>query len=946
MRSSRDSLDQSPNYEPLNPEVYKDIVWHSPVGIFTSTPAGRFTFANPAMARIYGYPSPAAMIDSITDISTQVYVNSAEREQFQRKIRELGELINHEYLHLRRDGSMFWVSLNARAIYDQHGNLTHYHGFSTDITERKNAASFIESRERYLQKILETSEEGFWVVNATGLLQEVNQTYCAMSGYSHEELLGLAIADLEALETPGETAARINRIKTNGAEIFESLHRRKDGTIYPVEISVTWLDQDGGQMVCFCRDITARKLADEALRKSEERFSLAMKASKDGIWDWDLTTGYIYCSPALTSMLGYDSTDVIEHADQWQDLIYPEDRQRAYQANLDCVNNLTDSFEIEYRLKTSNGGWKWILGRGEAVYRDASGKALRVIGTHLDITERKQAEELLTRQQRSLMLSSRIANVFLTSSRDEIFADVLDVILKALDSRFGYFGYIDETGDLICPSMTRDAWEQCQIPGKSVVFPRSCWGGLWGESLLEKQTVIANENLQLPEGHVTLENALAVPIVYADNLIGQFVLANKVGGYDKHDRELLESTAAQTAPILFAMQEEARRKTLHEKLEEQLRQAQKMESVGRLAGGVAHDFNNMLGVILGHTEMALDETDPETPVHASLQVVEQAAKRSAALTRQLLTFARKQTVAPKVIDLNDTVEGMLNMLRRLIGEDIDLFLKPGSGLQPVKVDPSQIDQLLANLCVNARDAIAGVGKITIETASATFDEAYCAEHLGSVPGEYVLLAVSDDGCGMDQETLGHIFEPFFTTKEQGKGTGLGLASVFGMVKQNKGFINVYSEPNQGTTFKIYLPRHEKSAKGQEQATILPAERGQETILLVEDEPAILEMTTMMLTRLGYTVLPANTPREAIRLADEYQGRIDLLMTDVVMPDMNGRDLAANLLAHYPDLKRLFMSGYTANVIAHHGVLDEGVHFIQKPFSMKDLGGKLRKALEG
>ncbi len=383
-----------------------------------------------------------------------------------------------------------------------------------------------------------------------------------------------------------------------------------------------------------------------------------------------------------------------------------------------------------------------------------------------------------------------------------------------------------------------------------------------------------------------------------------------------------------------------------EKLEAQFQQAQKMESIGRLAGGVAHDFNNMLGVILGHTEMALEEVDPAQPLFADLQEVRKAAERSADLTWKLLTFARKQTVAPKVLDLNETVEGMLKMLRRLIGEDIDLLWKPGRNLRPVKVDPSQIDHLLANLCVNARDAIAGVGKITIETDLAVFDEAYCADHAELlVPGEYVLLAVSDNGCGMDQETLGHLFEPFFTTKELGKGTGLGLASVYGMVKQNNGFINVYSEPGQGTTIKVYLPRHAaRRAPLTEKASGRPAERGHETILLVEDEPAILKMTKMMLERLGYVVVGAKTPGEAIRLAHEHSGRIDLLMTDVVMPEMNGRDLAGNLLSFYPGIKRLFMSGYTVNVIAHHGVLDKGVHFIQKPFSRKELAAKVREAL--
>ena len=383
------------------------------------------------------------------------------------------------------------------------------------------------------------------------------------------------------------------------------------------------------------------------------------------------------------------------------------------------------------------------------------------------------------------------------------------------------------------------------------------------------------------------------------------------------------------------------------RLEAQLHQAQKMESVGRLAGGVAHDFNNMLAVILGHAELALIKIGPEQPFHADLEEIRKAAERSANLTRQLLAFARKQTITPKVLDLNETVEGMLKMLRILIGEDIDLAWLPGKGAGPVKVDPSQIDQILANLCVNARDAIAGVGRITIETNTTTFDEGYHSHHLDFEPREYVQLIVSDNGCGMDKETLANVFEPFFTTKEEGKGTGLGLATVYGIVKQNKGFINVYSKPGKGTTFTIYLPRHEGVAQVQEEGAAELALGGHETILLVEDEPAILNIARMMLLRLGYTVLAASSPREASRLAEEYaSSKIHLLVTDVVMPDMNGPDLARNLVSVYPHLKSLFISGYTADVVAHYGVLDKGVHFIRKPFSIKELAAKVRETMDG
>lgn len=384
----------------------------------------------------------------------------------------------------------------------------------------------------------------------------------------------------------------------------------------------------------------------------------------------------------------------------------------------------------------------------------------------------------------------------------------------------------------------------------------------------------------------------------------------------------------------------------NKKLQEQLTQARKMESVGRLAGGVAHDFNNMLGVILGRAEMALEQLNPTQPLYTDLQEISMAAKRSADLTQQLLTFARKQTVAPQVLDLNKTVEKMITMLRRLIGEDINLVWLPGANLSPVRMDPSQIDQILANLCVNARDAISDMGEVTIKTDMVTFDENYCAAHAGYLPGKYALLSVSDNGNGMDNETLPLLFEPFFTTKEVGKGTGLGLATIYGIVKQNNGFINVESEPGKGATFDIYLPSYDgKISKTPKETGASKTERGHETILLVEDEPMILNMTRKVLKRQGYNVLHATSPFDALLQAKEHAQEIHLLITDVVMPEMNGRDLAEKLVPIVPSLKCLFMSGYTADVIAHHSVLDEGVHFIQKPFSLKDLTAKVRETLD-
>lgn len=444
----------------------------------------------------------------------------------------------------------------------------------------------------------------------------------------------------------------------------------------------------------------------------------------------------------------------------------------------------------------------------------------------------------------------------------------------------------------------------------------------WYESVQSKGDWGFEYRFQNMAGHVTWVYGFAAPASFEDGTLTGYIGIN----VDITDRKRAEEERG--------------------KLQAQLNQAQKMESVGRLAGGIAHDFNNMLGVILGHTELAIMLATPSQPVIDNLAEIRKAAERSTDLIRRLLAFARKQTIAPRVLNINETVEGMLKMLRRLIGEDIDLAWLPGEGLSPVKLDPSQIDQIMANLCVNARDAIAGIGKVIIETGTTSFDEAYCADHPGFEPGKYVRIAVSDDGCGMDKETLSHLFEPFFTTKEMGKGTGLGLATVYGIVKQNNGFINVYSEPGHGTTFKIYLPRHTAKAEQiQKEVPAKPPKLGHETILLVEDEPAMLKMTAMMLECLGYKVLAASTPDEAIRLARDHTLEIQPLMTDVVMPEMNGRDLAKNLKSFYPDIKTLFMSGYTAKVIAHRGVLEKDVNFIQKPFMMQDLAAKSREVLD-
>lgn len=634
-------------------------------------------------------------------------------------------------------------------------------------------------------------------------------------------------------------------------------------------------------------DIDARKNAEIALTESEQRLNLLVRNSSDSLVILSADGTQRYVSPAAERITGFSVAEL--EGRPLDSLIHPDDREGIRTAWREAVDHPEKTVTVQYRHKHKTREWVFSEAIAQSFLDEPAIHG--VIASVRDISEHKKAEEALQESQKRLRL-------FIDASPNRYY--LKDPSLRYLlvnEATIRHFQrpeteILGRTESELTPGETATRCEDTDQ-----------------RAMQQKQTVMSIENI----GDRVFETQ-KFPVLVKDEACG-------VAGII---RDITESR----------------------KLQMQLTQAQKMESVGRLAGGVAHDFNNMLGVILGHTEMALKRLNRADPLFAGLQEIGKAASRSADLTRQLLAFARKQTVDPKILDLNETVGGMIKMLWRLIGEDITLSWLPGKDLWPIRIDPSQVDQILANLCVNARDAIAGVGTITIETETAALDEGYCASHAGCTPGDYVRLMVSDNGCGMDKNTLAHLFEPFFTTKEMGKGTGLGLATVYGIIKQNSGIIDIYSEQSKGTTVKIYLPRHTSDTgmtpKIDEAG---PAARGSETILLVEDEPMILEMTTGMLISQGYHVLPAATPGEAIRLARNHPGPIHLLITDVVMPEMNGRELARIVTSFTPGLNLLFMSGYTANIIAGHGVLDEGVHFLQKPFTLEKLAAKIRMVLE-
>ena len=655
------------------------------------------------------------------------------------------------------------------------------------------------------------------------------------------------------------------------------------------------------------------------LQASETRYVQLAEQSRTIAWEVDAQGLYTHVGPTVEAVLGYRPGELIG-IKHFYDL-HPEEGRAAFtQAALQTFARKEPFVNFENAELAKDGQTRWLLTNGIPLL-NADGTLRGYRGSDIDVTERKRSEEKV----RALLAESNQSRQALLGILEDQTRAEAD--LKRLATA------IEQTAEFI---VVTDAQARIQYVNPAFVAVT----GYTREEAIGQNPRILRSGRQ----DAAFYQAMWATLTSGKTWHGRLVNRCKDGTLYTEDALISPVTDATGQIVNYVAVK--RDVTEQLRLEGQLQQSQKMTSIGRLAGGVAHDFNNMLGVILGHAEIAMNQTDPRHPLRADLQEIRNAALRSADLTRQLLAFARKQIVAPKVLDLNETIEGMLKMLRRLIGENIDLAWRPGRHLWPVKIDPSQIDQILANLCVNARDAIAGVGQVAIETDTVTVDADRAAESPGAAPGDYVRLTFRDTGIGMDSETLSHIFEPFFTTKKLGEGTGLGLSTVYGIVQQNNGFIQVLSEPDRGTTFHIYLPRHgDKSDPVPQEEPAAPPPGGRETILLVEDEPAVLNSTAQMIETLGYDVWKAGAPAEALRRVRESKGQIHLLVTDVVMPGMNGRDLAQQIRALHPGPKCLFMSGYTADIIARNGVLDQGVPFIQKPFSRRDLAAKIREVLD-
>ncbi len=868
---------------------YRELVeWANSI-ILRWDASGVITFCNEFGLRFFGYSRDELIgRNAVGTIVPQTDSAGNNLAQMVSDIHAQPEkYVNNRNENIRKDGTRVWVAWTNRPILDDQGRCVEMLAVGNDITDRKGAEDALRESEARYRRLLDEAPYPLVVTDhGRGTILYINQPGADLFEVDKQQSLG---KETDAFY--GEVGLRdrmMTLLRREGTiKDQELMMRTAKGRCFHAQISVNIAQYERGSAALISViDITERKRAEEALQFSQ----FALEHMADAAF-FVTENGHVeYANEAACHLLGYTKLELSGMAvsDVAED--YTVEKWRTHWDALKRAGSLC--FESRHMTKDGRVVPVEIL----ANYMSFGGREYNC-GFVRDISDRKRAEE----EYRTL------------------FREMLD----------GFALH-----EIICDEKGVPA--DYRYLAVNPAFERMT--GLKAEDILGR-TVL--ELLPGTERH-WIETYGKVALTGEPAFFENYAAVLK-----KH----FEVTAFRPRPNQFAcifgdITDRKRAGEEKARLEAQLQHAQKLESVGRLAGGVAHDFNNMLGVILGFTDMALLQVDPAQPLHDDLDEIRKAAERSADLTGQLLAFARRQTVAPQVLDLNDLVLGLLKMMQRLIGENISLSWEPGANLWKIRIDPSQVDQMLANLCVNSRDAVTDLGRIAIRTENCTVKARCGAEHDDLAPGEYVLLTVSDNGCGMDKETLERVFEPFFTTKELGKGTGLGLATIYGVVKQNNGFIEVQSEVGKGTTFSIYLPRHADPA-GHTAVDAVPCPNmgGQETILLVEDEPAFLKLTGTMLQRQGYSVLTADTPGEALRMARERQGEISLLITDVVMPEMNGRDLAKNLLSLYPGMKRLFMSGYTADVIAHQGVLAEGIHFIQKPFSASKLVAKVREILD-
>jgi two-component system cell cycle sensor histidine kinase/response regulator CckA len=746
---------------------------------------------------------------------------------------------------------------------------------------------------RKLTLAVDQSPASVIITDTAGKIEYVNQRFVDMTGYSAAESRGQSPRLLKSGRTPLDVYQDMWQTLCRG-EVWhgELLNRTRNEALAWHSVTISPVRDSQGMVTHFLstqEDITSRKRAERELREREERFRQIAENIKEVFFVMDAAYQQtLYISPAYEQIWGRTCRSLYENPRSFLEPLSADDRGRLI-AMISQTQQGEQPADIEFRVVRPDGEVRWVL-TNAAPIRNERGEVYRITGVAMDITERKRVEEALAE-------SEALYRKVIEASFDGIAVSEAGVVLEANRGFAEIFGYAQD-----------------EVIGRSA------------------QDLVAEESLEAALQHI------------ADGHEGAYELVGK----RKDGTKILLEAMARNHSIggrrgrLTALRDVTEKRHL----EEQFRQGQKMEAVGRLAGGVAHDFNNLLTVIISCTELLLMDSEEGNPLRDNMEEIRKAAQGAAELTRQLLAFSRQQVVEPKLVTIEEVVASAEKMLQRLIGEDVELVAVRNDDPATVKIDPSQLEQVIVNLAVNARDAMPDGGRLTLETSSVELDEAYARAHWPATPGRFALLAVSDTGIGMTEQTRGRIFEPFFTTKDVGKGTGLGLATVYGIVKQGGGFIWVYSEPGQGATFKIYLPRVDEAPTGSEQVTTATSLVGTETVLLIEDSPALRATARQILARYGYTVLEAPNGKAALALVGSLGGPIHLLLTDVVMPGMSGRELAERFTVSRPGVKVLYMSGYTDDAVVRHGVLRPGIAYLQKPFTPETLARKVREVLDG
>ncbi len=796
------------------------------------------------------------------------------------------------------------------------------------IAERKrNEEALRESEIRY-RSIFESIQDVYFESGLDGRIIEVSPSIEKISKYTRQELIGQTLQPFYAnIEQRTEL---LNLLLQGPVSDYEITLRDKDGNLRMASISAQLHRDASGQPEKLCgtiRDISDRKRTEAALQESEARFRSILQNLSDIIWIVDRDIHIKYATPSCIQLLGY-RPDELEGA-SGLDLVHPDDLGLAQKAFGEVLKKENPGLPTEFRLRRADGHWIRIeaIGKNMLDHPHVQG----IVLTTRDVTQRRQAEEAL----RAIFEGTAAL------TGEAFFRTLAEQLARALQVKYAMVGELIEAERMRTLAFWKgDGFEPdfdfpfigtpCAntVRNSLCFYPRAVQEAFPDSPMLKRLGVESYRGIVLHDSEGKTIGLLAV----LDNLPMQ---------EDPLAENLLQVFAARASAELSRQQAERDR----ERMEMQLRQAQKMEAVGQLAGGIAHDFNNLLQAIQGYTDLVLADLNSQDPHREELEQVKSAAQRAANLTRQLLTFSRRQVIAPVDLDLNEVIGNLMQMIRRVIGEHIQLEFVPGYGLRTIHADRGQIEQVLMNLCVNARDAMPEGGRIALATENIILDRPFCSSHPEAKIGPHVALSISDTGCGIDPSIITHIFEPFFTTKKPGQGTGLGLATVYGIVRQHEGLIVAESREGQGSRFTIYLPSVDREAAIPLESTFAEMPRGRETILLAEDDEAVRQLGKRILEQAGYRVLIASDGEEALEIFDRFQDSIDLLLLDVVMPKLGGQALMDRVRSKCARVKFLFSSGYSEGALHSGFVLEAGIDLIQKPYRAEELLRRVREVIE-